>query len=108
MNKQKQNGIVYMVQPSALVGGTFDCNHQRIKIGRSKSIKRINKYNNGTIIFFVYGTNDMVGYENEIKKIFKNRFKLVSGTETFEGSLADMKKCFLQFITTKENNINTE
>ena len=68
-----KKGIVYLVQPAELVG----CN--RYKVGRSKHLdlrRVIEGYNKGTRFLVII--------ETYIKKLFRQQYVCVSGTEYFE------------------------
>jgi len=86
-------GSVYLVQPAELVG----CTPTRYKIGCSKydDLKRILEgYRVGTRTLLVRESIKPFDLEDEIKKRFNAKFKLIAGTEYFEGNENDMIKEF--------------
>jgi hypothetical protein len=92
MNK----GIIYLIQPAEL----FDT--QRYKIGCSKNteLERVKKgYKKGTRYILIMKCHDPYVVENNIKKIFNEKFKLIAGCEYFEGNEEIMKEEFLKLAT---------
>lgn len=83
-------GIIYLVQPQQLVGTN------RYKIGCSKknNLSRINSYLLGTKYICIMEVNNPIPLETNIKKHFKDNFKLIAGTEYFEGKIKDMLQSF--------------
>jgi hypothetical protein len=82
------DGIIYLVQPTELVGT------KRYKIGcsKNKELDRLKKgYNKGTRYILIMETYNPFELENEIKKNFNKKFKLISGYEFFEGDEEIMK-----------------
>ncbi len=69
-------GIIYLVQPAELVGTS------RYKIGCSgnTTLNRIkNGYKSGTRYISIFECEEPFKLENEIKKIFNKKFKLIAG-----------------------------
>jgi hypothetical protein len=64
------------------------------KIGRTDRTmeERLGGYSEGTIVLCRWNTGNLSRFiENEIKKIFKEKYKLVSGSEWFSGDKESMK-----------------
>lgn len=84
-------GIVYLIQPTELIGT------DRYKIGcsRKSDLSRINTgYHKGTTPDLIEVVDEPFDVEKRLKKSFADRFALVAGTEYFAGNVADMKRCF--------------
>jgi hypothetical protein len=92
-------GIVYLIQPCELIGT------ERYKVGYSKHIdmrRIIYGYNNGSYPICITMCINPLEIEKKIKKEFKKTFKLISGTEYFEGNINLMFDIFIKNI--KSNN----
>ncbi len=97
MNK----GIIYLIQPSELVGT------ERYKIGcsRKNDLDRVKKgYKKGTRYLCIMECIDPFKLENIIKKNFNDNFKLISGNEYYEGDEFIMKNNFLKIIDNYNND----
>lgn len=74
------------------------------KGGDSRKINRIQQYSKGTIVINIFNTLteqiDLI--ENNIKRLFKNKYNLVRGSEWFEGDLYQMSNDIYHIIN--ENN----
>ncbi len=98
------SGIIYLVQPAELVGTS------RFKVGMSKSptLERVKKgYRNGTRylhIMEIKGIDHLQFMESDIKKIFNKEFKLIAGTEYFEGDESAVKTAFLKRVLVGNNS----
>lgn len=89
------SGIIYLVQPSELVGT------KRYKIGCSTkpTLDRVkNGYKKGTRYLHIAECNEPYKIEGEIKKIFDNKFILIAGNEYYEGDESMMKQEFINLI----------
>ena len=89
-------GIVYLIQPSELVGT------DRYKIGCSNSptLKRCQTgYRNGTRYICIMECDEPMKVETELKKAFGDRFKLIAGTEFFQGDEFEMLNLFFQIVS---------
>jgi hypothetical protein len=87
--------IIYLIQPCELIGSN------RYKIGCSikQGINRINSgYKKGTKKILVIKCDDPLSIEKIIKNTFKIKFKLVAGTEIFEGNITDIIEEFIKII----------
>ena len=99
------SGIIYLVQPAELVGT------ERFKVGMSKSptLDRIkNGYRNGTRYLYIMeikGLDNLKFMESKIKQIFKKKFKLIAGTEYFEGDEISIKTAFIKRVLDGSNSI---
>lgn len=97
-------GIIYFIQPAELVGTN------RYKIGYSKSpnLKRCNKgYKKGSRYIFIMECNNPFILEKNIKEEFNKLFKLIAGSEYFEGDENMMRKTFLKTIEEfEESNLD--
>ena len=91
-------GIIYLVQPAELVGT------MRFKVGMSKSptLDRVKKgYRKGTRYLYIMeikGLMHLEYLEKDIKNLFKKEFKLIAGTEYFEGYEPHIKSTFLKRV----------
>ena len=97
MNK----GIIYLVQPAELVGTT------RYKIGCSSknTLERCNKgYKKGTRYLCIMECVNPFKLENHIKIIFNIHFKLIAGTEYFDGNEKKIRTKFIEIINKEINN----
>jgi hypothetical protein len=95
-------GIIYFIQPAELVGTN------RFKVGRSDSptLDRCKKgYKVGTRYLCVMECDDQKNIEDAIKKLFKEKYKLVAGLEYFEGDANDMLLNFIKIVL-EMNTIN--
>jgi hypothetical protein len=89
------NGIIYLIQPSELIGT------KRYKIGCSKNteLERVKKgYKKGTRYIVIMECKEPFVLEKKIKTNFYNNFKLIAGCEYFEGNEEIMKEEFLKLI----------
>ena len=95
-----QEGTVYFIQPTELI------NTNKYKIGMSKEndLKRLRCYHKGTRFICIMSCMYPVTLEGLIKKNFKDKYKLIAGTEYFEGDENEMLIHFLEII--KDNNKN--
>jgi hypothetical protein len=97
------NGIIYFIQPSELVGTN------RYKIGCSNSSKLDRPYygyKKGTRYISINECVHPFILEKKIKDQFNKSFKLISGSEYFEGDEQLMKNTFIQILEkhAKTNN----
>ena len=105
---QNNRGIIYMVQPVELIGT------ERYKIGYSKTptINRVlTGYNKGTRYLYIEECKNPSQIEKIIKKEFKNKFKLIGGSEYFEGDEIEIKKKFRMIVdrlNIEKNNIQND
>jgi hypothetical protein len=97
MSRVAEKGTIYLVQPAELVGT------ERYKIGCSakNDLERCKKgYKKGTRFINIQECDDPFGVENEIKTRFNEKFRLVAGKEYFEGKEEDIKKEFVDVVST--------
>jgi hypothetical protein len=104
-NYKMYKGIIYFIQPSELVGTN------RYKIGCSKipNLKRcINGYRKGSRYICIMECYNPLTLEKNIKIKFTKLFKLIAGTEYFEGNEYIMRNAFCNIIeeSQKYNNIS--
>lgn len=74
-------GIVYLIQPANLI------ETNRYKVGMScdiKNYKRLSSYGKGTRYLAIFENCYPKKLETNIKEEFKNKYRLISGTECFE------------------------
>lgn len=100
------NGIIYLIQPAELLGT------QRYKIGASQytDLRRVkNGYKNGTKYILIMEHQNSFVIEEQIKKVFNKKFKLIAGKEYFEGNENKMIEEFLRVVNKfKNNEINVD
>lgn len=98
--------FIYLIQSGD------DKGTQIYKIGRSvqktedcRQVKRILDYPNGTIIEMVIRvrTDIVVTVEDSIKEAFKKKYRLVRGTEWFEGNVRMMVKNIYDIVNEQED-----
>jgi hypothetical protein len=98
-------GTVYFIQPSELKETS------KYKIGMSKenNLRRlITGYRKGTRFISIMSCKYPLILENMIKKKFTEKYKLIAGSEFFEGKEEEMLKDFLKIINeNKDVNIRT-
>lgn len=95
-----QEGTVYFIQPTELI------NTNKYKIGMSKKndLCRLKTYHKGTRFICVMSCKCPVIVETILKKIFQTKYKLIAGTEYFEGIEEEMLDDFLKIIKKNKNN----
>jgi len=73
------------------------------KVGRTKQkfLKRFAAYPPGSQVFMVFNVRNSLKIENTIKKLFKTKYKLVRGTEYFEGDVSNMITDIINIINPK-------
>jgi len=99
MNSNDSDGIVYILQPKEYIGTNI------YKIGCSRrNIKRVDEYKKGKRVIVILNTTKPFKLESMIKKIFKEKFKLVKGSEYFSGDENLIKKQFFEIIESVEND----
>lgn len=98
--------FIYLVQSAE------DANTSIYKIGRSsqqggdgRRISRLHSYPVGTMIEMVIRvrTDHVVEVEDAIKQTFKTKFRLVKGSEWFEGNVIHMRKDILALVDEYED-----
>jgi len=88
-------GIIYLVQPSELVG----TNRYKIGCSGSPTLKRCQTgYRNGTRYICIMECQNPMDVERKLKAEFMNRFMLIAGSEFFSGNEAEMLRLFLQIV----------
>lgn len=85
---EKNNGIFYIIKDRESVR----MNERVFKVGITTRTfnKRFKEYGRDSRAYLVYNIENPVIIENKIKDIFSKEFKLVRGTEYFEGPLYKM------------------
>lgn len=96
-----KKGSIYLVQPAELVGT------KRYKVGRSdkQNFDRIRSYKKGSRCLFFSECFNNVDLEKQIKAEFKKKFKLIAGTEYFEGDEEEIKLLFKFLVDKLEKSI---
>jgi hypothetical protein len=98
----KSEGTVYFIQPTELK----DTKKYKIGMSKKNDLSRFKKYHLGTRFILIMSCKYPVTLEGILKAEFKNKYKLIAGSEYFEGKEEDMLKDFLQIINDhKENNL---
>ena len=99
--KKNINGIIYLIQPSELVGTN------RYKIGMSKNpnLDRCKSYKLGSRYLCIMECTEPSVLELNMKQEFKKIFSLIAGTEYFEGS---EKLLLTKFIECTYKHINKD
>jgi hypothetical protein len=76
-------GIIYLIQPSELVG----TNRYKIGMSNNPDLERCKKgYKKGSRYLCIMECNNPLILEENIKKVFNEKFKLIAGNEYFEGN----------------------
>jgi hypothetical protein len=97
------NGIVYLIQPTELVG------INRYKVGMSNSntlVRCINGYNKGSRYLCIMECVNPLDVERKIIYEFSQRFKVVSGKEYFEGVESELLQLFCKIVLDFKTNEN--
>ena len=96
----KKEGTVYFIQPTELI------NTKKYKIGMSREndLCRLKKYHKGTRFICVMSCKYPKTLEETLKKIFQTKYKLIAGSEYFEGNEEEMLDDFLKIIKESKNN----
>lgn len=88
-------GIVYLIQPAQnkgtqtyKIGCSSKSDESRIRSGYHKDTRRI----------YVYYTEHYREMELDVKLVFNDKFKLICGSEYFEGDEKDMRKAFMEIM----------
>lgn len=102
--KKNSNGIIYLIQPSELVGTN------RYKIGMSKNpnLDRCKSYKKGSRYLCIMECTEPSVLELNIKQEFKKVFLLIAGTEYFEGNEKLLLTKFMEFAykhVSKDNEL---
>lgn len=95
------NGIIYLIQPSELVGS------ERYKIGMSNknNLDRCKKgYRKGSRYLCIMECNKPLILERNIKNHFNEKFKLISGNEYYEGNEKDILNTFNNLVLKYKNS----
>ena len=101
MNK----GIIYLVQPKELIG----TNRYKIGMSNNPDLERCkNGYKKGTRYLCIMECDNPLKIENEIKKIFNTKFKLIAGNEYFEGIENDILNVFLEIVNKFKSEFNND
>jgi hypothetical protein len=101
MNK----GIIYLIQPAELIG----TNRYKIGMSNNPDLERCkNGYKKGTRYLCIMECNNPLKIENEIKKIFNTKFKLIAGNEYFEGIENDILNVFLEIVNKSKSEFNND
>jgi hypothetical protein len=102
-------GIIYFVQPAELLGT------QRYKVGcSSKShLQRCTSgYRSGTRYLLIMEYAEPFAIEKIIKKLFTSKYKLIAGTEYFEGNeiemIHDFFNCAMNISSVQTSNSNSD
>jgi hypothetical protein len=87
-------GIIYLIQPAELLGTS------RYKVGCSKknTLDRCRSYKKGSRYIAILEVVDPLLIEKDIKEHFTKKFKLIAGTEYFEGEERIMLSDFLKKV----------
>lgn len=89
-------GIVYLVQPSELVG----TNRYKIGMSTKNSLQRCtNGYKKGSRFLHIVEHSNPQSTEKKLINIFKKNYKNIAGNEYFEGCENDMIIDFLKIVT---------
>jgi hypothetical protein len=96
----KKEGTVYFIQPTELI------NTKKYKIGMSREndLCRLKKYHKGTRFICVMSCKYPKTLEETLKKIFQTKYKLIAGSEYFEGNEEEMLDDFLKIIKENKNS----
>lgn len=99
----KTNGIIYLIQPTELVG----TNRYKVGCSSKKTLDRVkNGYKKGTRYLHISECKKPFEIESEIKKIFNEKYNLVAGKEYFEvDNESNMIEIFTNIIINRNKNV---
>ena len=85
-------GIIYLIQPAELVG----TNRYKVGCSSKSTLDRVRTgYRKGSRYLHICECEKYLEIETIIKKVFNIKFRLIAGTEYFEGNENNMRKCFM-------------
>jgi hypothetical protein len=90
-----EHAYIYLLQDGADIGTNLFKPGQTVQsTGDTRSLARIKSYSKGTIVYnlFIVPVSKVDEIEMLIKKEFAKKYKLVRGSEWFEGDVRAMKK----------------
>jgi hypothetical protein len=96
-------GLIYLIQPSELVGT------ERYKIGMSNNsdlVRCKNGYKKGSRYICIMECIDPLILEEHIKKLFNENFKLIAGKEYYEGNETEMLNKFITLVNEYKKDMN--
>jgi len=96
----KKEGTVYFIQPTELI----NTNKYKIGMSRENDLCRLKKYHKGTRFICVMSCKYPVTLESILKTCFKSKYKLIAGSEYFEGNQDEMLEDFLEIIKENKND----
>lgn len=105
MEEEEKSGIVYFLQPKELLGTT------RYKIGFSEKMyleRCIKGYKKGTRYICIMDILNPNEVEKELKYVFSIEFKLIAGSEYFEGDEVNMMNTFHKIVMKHKTKKNLE
>ena len=82
----KKEGTVYFIQPTELI----NTNKYKIGMSRENDLCRLKTYHKGTRFICVMSCKYPKTLEGILKTCFKNKYKLIAGSEYFEGNEDEM------------------
>jgi hypothetical protein len=88
------NGIVYFIQPGELL----ETDVYKVGYSSKLDLRRLLSYKKNTNYFSIIQCNDALKCEEEIKKKFKENFKLHAGNEFFKGDKEEMLVMFNKIV----------
>ena len=96
-----EEGTIYLIQPELVI------NTNKFKIGMSKKndLSRFKSYHSGTRFICIMCCENPLIVEKKIKDAFRLKYKLVAGTEYFEGNEEEILIDFFKIIS--ENKTKT-
>lgn len=98
--KINSNGIIYLIQPSELVG----TNRYKIGMSNNPNLDRCKTYKKGSRYLCIMECMNPLVLELDMKQEFKKIFLLIAGTEYFEGSEKLLLTKFMEFAYKHINN----
>lgn len=85
---------IYLLQDGGDKGSNIFKVGRTVQSQDTRKLARIQTYNKGTVVYNIFHVEHCYLYEveKEIKKLFRQKYRLARGLEWFEGNVRDMKK----------------
>jgi P4 family phage/plasmid primase-like protien len=106
------NSYIYLIQDGEFLNTDVYKVGRTTQKGDTRSLSRIKSYNKDTIQKYLREVNNehVIDIENDIKRVFKLKYKLIKGTEWFDGNyknmIIDIDSIINKYIENITNNQN--